>query len=188
MAKVISSRQYADWRQLRLESFSSPTVRKAFEKLASQITAAYARIRNRKSEAEIMKENKDSIGPSLDNKVARTGTNLTKMYRVSTSSIVKLSVTIGYGQSSITTVYLENDKLVNEKKNSFEIVLPYTGMELKGKTLFCSTMVMDMSPESNKIGVTYVISGGKEDYHQMLWESVDKDRGVIHFIANFLFI
>ena len=45
MAQVISSRQYADWRELRLEPFDSREVRKALAKLAAQIGFALERIR-----------------------------------------------------------------------------------------------------------------------------------------------
>jgi F-box protein 11 len=37
MAKVLASRQYADWRELRFEAFTSPQVRKAIAQLASRM-------------------------------------------------------------------------------------------------------------------------------------------------------
>lgn len=43
LAEEIGSHQYADWRELRFEPFSSPLVRKAIEKLAIQIRNALER-------------------------------------------------------------------------------------------------------------------------------------------------
>ncbi|WP_417909739.1 toll/interleukin-1 receptor domain-containing protein [Candidatus Electronema sp. PJ] len=40
LAKTIAARQYADWRELRFEDFTSPQLRKALAKMAQQIMAA----------------------------------------------------------------------------------------------------------------------------------------------------
>ena len=37
MARVLASRQFADWRELRFEPFTSPLVRKAIAQLASRM-------------------------------------------------------------------------------------------------------------------------------------------------------
>ena len=43
VAKVIASRQYADWRELRFELFTSPQVGKMVAKMATQIVEALER-------------------------------------------------------------------------------------------------------------------------------------------------
>ncbi|WP_417913625.1 right-handed parallel beta-helix repeat-containing protein [Candidatus Electronema sp. JM] len=43
LAQVIAARQYADWRELRFEDFTSSQCRRAFAKLAEQIVAALER-------------------------------------------------------------------------------------------------------------------------------------------------
>ncbi len=43
MAKVIASRQYADWRELRFEPFTSPQLRKTLAQMATQIAEALER-------------------------------------------------------------------------------------------------------------------------------------------------
>ena len=43
IAKVLASRQFADWRELRFEPFTSPLVRKAIAQLASQMRDAFSR-------------------------------------------------------------------------------------------------------------------------------------------------
>jgi DNA-binding XRE family transcriptional regulator len=54
LAQVIASRQYADWRQLRLEPFTNPQVGKTLAKLAVQIRDALLRIqKNRKASAKM---------------------------------------------------------------------------------------------------------------------------------------
>ncbi|MEW5925778.1 MAG: hypothetical protein AB1746_17495 [Candidatus Zixiibacteriota bacterium] len=115
-------------------------------------------------------------------------TQLTKIYRVKPSSEIKLVITIGHGQDSFSTVYLEGDKIVSEKRRSFEVVLPVPGKDLKGKMLFCSTTVIDIVKETNLTSVAYELSGGKQDFKQSLEESVDKEHGVKHYVATFLFI
>lgn len=115
-------------------------------------------------------------------------TQLTKLYRVKPTSEIKLVITIGHAQQGLTTAYLESDKIVNEKKNSLEIILPEKGKDLKGKTLFCSTTVIDVVTETNETSVTYELLGGRQDFKQVLQESVDKEHGVKHYVATFLFI
>ncbi|CAK8714211.1 MAG: TIR domain-containing protein [Candidatus Electronema aureum] len=43
LAQIIAARQYADWRELRHEPFTSPQLRKAITKIAEQIVAALER-------------------------------------------------------------------------------------------------------------------------------------------------
>jgi parallel beta-helix repeat protein len=43
LAKIIAARQYADWRELRFEPFTSPQIRKSLAKMAQQIVAALER-------------------------------------------------------------------------------------------------------------------------------------------------
>ena len=51
LAQIIASRQYADWRELRLEPLSSPEAKKAVDKLGKQIALAPERI-NPKTETK----------------------------------------------------------------------------------------------------------------------------------------
>ncbi len=41
-ARMLASRQYVDWRELRFEAFETPVVRKALEQLALRIRATYS--------------------------------------------------------------------------------------------------------------------------------------------------
>ncbi|WP_417909509.1 right-handed parallel beta-helix repeat-containing protein [Candidatus Electronema sp. PJ] len=49
LAQIIAARQYADWRELRFEPFTTPQVRRTFAKLAEQIAAALERSEDKSS-------------------------------------------------------------------------------------------------------------------------------------------
>ncbi|CAK8711012.1 hypothetical protein LDFHOB_00120 [Candidatus Electronema aureum] len=51
LAQIIAARQYADWRELRHEPFTSPQLRKAITKIAEQIVAALERSQSASSRA-----------------------------------------------------------------------------------------------------------------------------------------
>ena len=115
------------------------------------------------------------------------GTYLEKLYRVKTTSVVTLKIEIGYAQKGYTTVFLGDKKIVNNKKNSFEKVLEEKGKDLKGKTLFCQTMVTDVRTETNETSVKYELTGGRKDFKQKLQESVESHGDVKHYVANITF-
>lgn len=72
LAAVITSRHYADWRQLRFESFTSSTVRRALTELASQIKKAIDRTAQRKKTAtdEATKNYIQAVNEFLDRPVS----------------------------------------------------------------------------------------------------------------------
>lgn len=49
VARILAERQYADWRDLRFEPWSTPEVGKAFAKLATQIRSALKAVRSSKA-------------------------------------------------------------------------------------------------------------------------------------------
>jgi len=70
LAQTLAARQYADWRDLRFEEFTSPQLRKALAKMAEQIVEALER-----SEAEASRQQpeKDSATPVSSNTFTNTG-------------------------------------------------------------------------------------------------------------------
>ncbi|CAK8716344.1 hypothetical protein GMJAKD_05510 [Candidatus Electrothrix aarhusensis] len=64
LAQVIAARQYADWRDLRFEDFTSPLVRKALANMAEQIVEALERS---EAEASRLQPEKDISTPASSN-------------------------------------------------------------------------------------------------------------------------
>ena len=114
-------------------------------------------------------------------------TVLARFCRVKNTSEIKLSLTIGFAQKGYSTVYLEDEK-IGEWDGSFTKSLEIQGNDLKGKTLFCHTLIIDLRSETDETSVTYELTGGKADFKQTLKESVDKPGGVKHYVATFTFI
>ena len=114
--------------------------------------------------------------------------NISKSYSVRKDSQVTLKLTIGNGQKATTTITLDSVEIVKDEKNSFEFVLHELGEKLKGKVLYCVTMVSDFVPETNETSVTYEMTGGRSDFKITLNESVDMEAGKVHYVASFNFI
>lgn len=70
LAQVLAARQYADWRELRFEEFTSSSVRKALAKMAEQIVAALERS---EAEASCLQPEKDDSTPASSNTFTKTG-------------------------------------------------------------------------------------------------------------------
>ncbi|CAK8724981.1 hypothetical protein KKHLCK_15550 [Candidatus Electrothrix laxa] len=78
LAQVVAARQYADWRQLRFEEFTSSLVRKALAKMAEQIVAALERSRKESARAAALRParqqpEKDSSTPASSNTFTSAG-------------------------------------------------------------------------------------------------------------------
>ncbi|MCI5125164.1 MAG: TIR domain-containing protein, partial [Candidatus Electrothrix sp. AR5] len=70
LAQVIAARQYADWRDLRFEEFTSPQLRKALAEMAEQIVEALERS---EAEAPQQQSEKDSSTPISNNTFTNAG-------------------------------------------------------------------------------------------------------------------
>ena len=70
LAQVIAARQYADWRDLRFEEFTSSQTRKALAEMAEQIVAALERS---EAEASRLQSAKDSATSAGSNVFTNTG-------------------------------------------------------------------------------------------------------------------
>lgn len=70
LAQVIAARQYADWRDLRFEDFTSSQIRKALATMAEQIVESLERS---EAEASRLQSKKDSSTSASSNTFANTG-------------------------------------------------------------------------------------------------------------------
>jgi hypothetical protein len=115
-------------------------------------------------------------------------TTLTKVYRVRKNDVVILRISIGFAQVGVTTVFLDNEMLAENRRNSFEVKLNKPGESLGGKTLMCSTIVTDVRRETNETSVTYELIGGVIAQKHTLQDSVESEGDVIIYVANCFFL
>jgi hypothetical protein len=114
-------------------------------------------------------------------------TFLSKLYRIQEDQEVTLRITIGHGQVGTTSVSLGVDELVTGHHGTLELVLPATGADLNGKTLYCSTVVADVQTQTNETSVTYELTGGVKPFSETLQETVDDEGDVVFYTATFRF-
>lgn len=88
-----------------------------------------------------------------------------------TDNLIKLSVKIGNGHKSHTTVNL-NQHLIADKEDSFEDFTIGTNKGLKNNSLIVTTTVLITSIIKNKTHVEFDLKGGIKDNH------VDSDQEV----------
>lgn len=114
-------------------------------------------------------------------------TSLSKFYQVRDEDSVTFKITIGHGQVGITSVNLGKERIKSDYQNTLELTIPEKGKDLKGKKLFCSTIVADVRTETNETSVTYELTGGAKPFKQTLQESVESEGDVVFYVATFLF-
>ena len=113
-------------------------------------------------------------------------TSIAKFYRVKDTSELDLKIEIGQVQKGITDISLGDKKLIENFVGDVSEKLPGKGEDLKGKTMFCHTMVIDVRDETNETSVTYKLTGGRTDFKETLQESVE-EHGTKHYVAVFTF-
>ncbi|PKK83030.1 MAG: hypothetical protein CVT49_10830 [candidate division Zixibacteria bacterium HGW-Zixibacteria-1] len=116
------------------------------------------------------------------------GTYLSTFYIIKSDKPVEFVVEIGHGQRAESTVYLNDLKIGDNKIDSFSLVLPGTGKDLKRQILNCTTMVRDERVETNETSVTYQLKGGRKDFKEMLQSGVEKHGDVKFYVFNVEFI
>jgi hypothetical protein len=114
-------------------------------------------------------------------------TSLSKFYRVRDDDTGRLKIIIGHGQIGKTSVSLDRNDLAVNEQGTVDLTIPGSGRDLKGRTLFCSTIVADVRTETNKTSVIYELTGGVANFEETLQESVDTEGGVMFYTATFRF-
>lgn len=115
-------------------------------------------------------------------------TQILEPYKVNRRSNkpVKLEVLIGDGQLGFTSANLEEQKIINERKGSFQFEIG-KGSEIEDKSLFVMTMVKDVQPATNKTEVTFKLTNGISPYTETLRKEVSLNGGVAFYVAYFIF-
>jgi hypothetical protein len=105
-----------------------------------------------------------------------------KDYKVG-SGPVRLSLVIGDGQFGRTDVRLNTQRIVRVS-GSIGNLLVGKGEDVSGKTLRVRTIVHDTVAATNRMSVTYKLTGGPSDKQFSSTGEVDKDGGNLVFDAN----
>jgi len=115
-------------------------------------------------------------------------TSITKIYRViDGDDHVYLTINIGHAQPGVTSIFLAGKELKSGIKSDIDKLDLGPGKELKSKTLYCTTTVTDIRPETNQTSVKYELTGGLKKFENKYSESVDNDGETISYMASFYF-
>jgi|WetSurMetagenome_2_1015567.scaffolds.fasta_scaffold248944_2 hypothetical protein len=114
-------------------------------------------------------------------------TTLSKFIKVRPGEQLYLKISIGNGQTGVSSVYLSGSQLISGQKDTFKIALPISGLDLAGKSLFCSTIVSDIRPETNNTSVVYELYGNETSWKQTLGETVLAENDSLFYVATIQF-
>jgi hypothetical protein len=114
-------------------------------------------------------------------------TTLSKFIKVHPGEQLYLKITIGNGQTGVSSVNLSGLQLVSEQKDTFKIALPVDAPGLAGKCLYCSTIVTDIRPETNNTSVVYELYGNETSWKQTLGETVQAENDSLFYVATIQF-
>jgi hypothetical protein len=110
---------------------------------------------------------------------------LDKQYVVRTRDVF-LAVTIGEGQQGRSSVLL-NGKEILRTSPPFSKFLVGAGPDLVDRTLTIRTVVNDVVATTNRMSVTYGLSGGRSPEKFTSKGTVGRDNDFLSFEANFTF-
>ncbi len=104
-------------------------------------------------------------------------------------SIIRLSIEIGFGQSSLTDVYLDG-KLINDRlKDSMSGLELGLDTNLIYKELICNTAVYDIQPDTNQTSYGFILRRGKRVLRMPKQKcKVQKAGDVVFYTTKVLFI
>ena len=80
-------------------------------------------------------------------------------YVVSDGAELQLTVVIGEGQVGLSTVLLDTTPVVSNQEAITDQPIG-AGQDVRGKTLVVDTIVNDVNPLTNRVTVTYELTGG----------------------------
>jgi hypothetical protein len=104
-------------------------------------------------------------------------------YRVGDlAQTVRLRIVIGQAQKGATVVQLGSGVLASTNDDVVDVELG-TGAEVRGKKVFCTTLVTDVNPQTNLTSVSWELSGGAKDFVKTCTESLDRSGDSVLFVA-----
>jgi len=116
-------------------------------------------------------------------------TTLFKVYDIVNTSEepVILNIEIGFGQIAQTLIYLDDIK-IGDFSDSFQIEIG-PGKDILRKELALFTTIHDIQPETDRISMYIVISGGKKEEEILVYDTeVPVPGGLAHAQVRIIFI
>jgi hypothetical protein len=112
----------------------------------------------------------------------------TKIYEINNSEDeISLSMSVGKGQISSTTIFFNHQILETGIENGFRNKLIGKNRLLNNSILAVDITVKDVNPTTNDTLIDIKLSGGATDQHQRYSETAQKDGDLVHYhITYFL--
>lgn len=104
-------------------------------------------------------------------------------YEIGTEDVF-LSLNIGEGQFGTSDVFVEDTSILRASGSIGRLRLG-AGIRLTGKDVLIRSVVTDVSTLTNKMSVTYLLSGGKKDKKIAVKSSVSKPGASLVFETTF---
>lgn len=96
---------------------------------------------------------------------------------------VRLAVSIGEGQTGLVSVFLGGVK-ISRTPAPIDVRIG-NGSDVRDKLLEVRTIVNDVNSQTNKMSVTYQLTGGKSDLEQVSRGEAATDNQPLDFLAVF---
>jgi hypothetical protein len=108
---------------------------------------------------------------------------LNKTYKLRDRPI-HLTLLIGEGQSGTSDIFIDKTRIVRAS-GTIGRLLVGNGADLAGKALVARSVVNDVSAVTNRMSVTYKLTGGKSNAEFTLPGTVSKSGAALVFEATF---
>jgi len=103
------------------------------------------------------------------------------------SEDIKISMSCGKGQLSVSSIFLNQHLLQGEIEGGFKNKVIQKASVLNNAILTIDITVQDVNPQTNATSINVTLTGGKSDNTKKFAETIDKDFGQIHYhITYFL--
>lgn len=110
--------------------------------------------------------------------------SIVDFYEVDSSNRkVTLTVKIGYRQNALSTVRINEKQVNSDFVRSFKIDLG-TNQELIDKELKMTTVVHDISEDTNTTSVKVILTGGVGDFEDLMKKTVSSHGDMVTYTVN----
>jgi hypothetical protein len=101
---------------------------------------------------------------------------------------VSLSLFVGNGQFGRTDVLLDGESILDRVTGDINNLVLGPGIDLQGRTLAINTLAVDVNTDTNRLGITYELKGGKRAIEFESKDVVPSEFGSILFVTTVRFV
>jgi len=107
-------------------------------------------------------------------------------FKVSDDEDYTITIKVGEGQKGHSVFKDLNGKYVHDREELTHLLS--SGRNMKGKFIRISTTASDISPDTNKVSVSYSMNGELiEADENPIFRDADEDNGSVYFITKIIF-